>query len=133
MSVSTNPDRIYVNRQHRAKLRLDADGTRPSAALPGLGAALVNISAGGCCLRLIRSELPDGFAPGCYLPSLKLLHPELDSTPIEGRIAWLREEPPHMMVGIEFEHVRAITMASIRAYLGVNRSEQAGGASVSPP
>jgi hypothetical protein len=122
MSVSTNPDRIYVNRQHRAKLRLDADGRRPSAALPGMGAALVNISLGGCCLRLVRSELPEGLAPGCYLPSLKLLHPELDSTPIEGRIAWLRDERPHLLVGIEFAHVRAVTLASIRAYLEVNRS-----------
>ena len=65
MSATTNPDRVYVNRQYRAKLRLDqeeaalfgASATSANVALPGIGAALVDISAGGCCLRLTRSTL----------------------------------------------------------------------------
>jgi len=123
MSVSTNPDRVYVNRQHRAKIRLDPDDRRLSASLPGAGAALVNISPGGCCLRLIRSELPSGIVPGSCLPSIKLLHPELDSTPMEGRVAWAREEAPNVLVGIQFTHVRTATLASIQAYVDGNRCE----------
>jgi len=122
MSVSTNPDRVYVNRQHRAKIRLDQGETRPSASLPGAGASLVDISPGGCCLRLIRSEVPDGVAPGSFLASIKLLHPDLDSTPIEGRIAWSREEPPSVLVGIQFTHVRPTTAVSIQTYVDGNRS-----------
>lgn len=122
MSVSTNPDRVYVNRQHRAKIRLDQGATRHSACIPGAGAALVDISPGGCCLRLTRSEAPDGIAPGSFLTAIKLLHPDLDSTPIEGRIAWSREEPPCVLVGVQFTHVRPTTLASIQAYVDGNRS-----------
>ena len=131
MSATTNPDRVYVNRQYRAKLRLDqeeaalfgASATSANVALPGIGAALVDISAGGCCLRLTRCELPFDISPDCHISSIKLLHPDLDSTPLTGRIAWARVAPPHLLMGIQFTRIRPATLASIQAYLDATRTD----------
>jgi c-di-GMP-binding flagellar brake protein YcgR len=129
MSLVTNPDRIYVTREYRAKIRLDqGEVAAPSSSfaggsLPGLGAALMNLSTGGCCLRIARSELPFGLHPEHHYPSIKLLHPELDSSPIRGRVAWFREEPPHLLVGIQFLQMQPETQQSIQAYLGTQHPE----------
>jgi hypothetical protein len=131
MSATTNPDRVYVNRQYRAKIRLDQEETAlfgPSTtgtqvALPSIGATLIDISAGGCCLRLTRCELPFDISSDSYISSIKLLHPELDSTPIQGRIAWSRVAPPHMLMGIQFTRIRPATLASIQVYLEATRTK----------
>lgn len=128
MSVNTNPDRVYVNRQYRAKLRLvDDDPASPGPAtcnvgLPGMGAALVDISTGGCCLRLVRSDIMYSLDPDRHIPSIKLLHPDLESSPIGGRIAWSKEDPPYVFIGIQFTHVRPATLDSIHSYIETRRN-----------
>ena len=122
MSVNTNPDRIYVDRQYRAKIRMAHDDATHSCAFPddvillNMGATLVNISAGGCCLRLSRSDLPFAVSPGCYIPFIKLLHPNLDSPPVKGRVAWSKEEPHHVLVGIQFTELHPEALKSIHSY-----------------
>lgn len=131
MSASTNPDRIYVTREYRATVRLDQDDPlhpkpfMPDVSLPGMGAILMNISAGGCCLRLPRFEIPSSIRPGCQLSSIKLLHPTLDNSPIKGRIAWSREDPPYVLIGVQFMHIQSATQESIRSYINACRSRTA--------
>lgn len=128
MSLSTNPDRVYVNRQYRAKLRLvdDDPASQQTAAcnvsLPGMGAVLIDISTGGCCLRLIRSDVPYNVDPDRHIPSIKLLHPDLEGSPIGGRIAWSRDAPPYVLLGIQFTHIRPATLDSIHSYIETRRA-----------
>jgi c-di-GMP-binding flagellar brake protein YcgR len=125
MSVITNPDRRYVTREYRAKIQLAGEALQGSPAsphnviLPGLGAALVNLSMGGCCLRIVRSDSPFNFHPDHQFPSIKLLHPGLESSPIRGRVAWSREEPPHLLIGVQFLLMQKETRTAIQSYLGV--------------
>lgn len=127
MSVSSNPDRVYVSREYRAKIRLnqdDAEHPRPSVhdvGLPGMGATLLDISAGGCCLRLAHCDTPLQLGPEHTLSSIKLLHPDLEASPIGGRIAWSRTAPPHVLLGIQFTHIQPSTLASIQRYLETHR------------
>ncbi len=128
MSVGSNPDRIYVPRQFRAKIRLDHDvSTQPqtsvhNVSLPGMGAALMDISASGCCLRISRGDFPFSSSPERHISSIKLLHPDLESTPIGGRIAWYRDDPPFILIGIQFTHIRPMTLESIHSYVEAHRS-----------
>ena len=130
MSVSSNPDRIYATRQYRAKIHLNRDRSpqaHPSAhnvSIPGMGAALMDISAGGCCLRLSSHDVPFNVGPECHISSIKLLHPDLDSSPIKGRIAWSREDPPYVLVGIQFTQIQPATLESIHSYVESCRSKQ---------
>lgn len=124
MSANTNPDRIYVDRQHRAKIRMVAHllpwPSGPSggeAQELGFGAILVNLSPGGCCLQIPSHDCPPDLTPGCPMSSIKLLHPNLDSTPIKGRVAWTRGEPPYVLAGIQFMQLHSATERSIRSYL----------------
>jgi c-di-GMP-binding flagellar brake protein YcgR len=136
MSVNTNPDRIYVPREYRATIHLDGEdplspqSSMHNVSIPGMGAALVDISTGGCCLRLPGFEVPFSVNPECHVSSIKLLHPDLDNAPIQGRIAWSREKPPYVLIGIQFTQIRPKTLESIRSYVEncpiENRSNRSG-------
>lgn len=118
MTVQANPDRIPVSREFRATLHLSrSEGSHLAAldvSLPGVGAALLNISLGGCCVRLPRYDLPFRLDPGSHISSLRLLHPQLESSPIQGRIVWSTEVPPNILIGIQFMQIRPSTLESIR-------------------
>lgn len=130
MSAATNPDRAYVPREYRASIRMTPEDLLSShiafqeAGIPSLGAALLNISPGGCCLRFIVFDLPGTLAPGTLISSLKLLHPALDRRPIRGRVAWRREAHPHILVGVQFLEVSPETQTSIRTFLEADRSRE---------
>jgi hypothetical protein len=136
MSVNSNPDRIYVPHEYRATIHLDGEDplspqTAHNVSIPGMGAALLDISTGGCCLRLPRFEVPFNVNPECHISSIKLLHPELDSTPIKGRIAWTKEDPAYVLIGVQFTQIRPGTLDSIRSYIEnspiQNRMNRGGG------
>lgn len=128
MSVATNPDRAYVPREYRASIRMTPDDLLSShiafqdAGIPSLGAALLNISPGGCCLRFMGFDLPGGLVPGTLISSLKLLHPALDRRPIRGRVAWRSEAHPYTLIGVQFLEVAPETHVSIRSFLDTARS-----------
>jgi hypothetical protein len=123
MSINTNPDRIYVTRADRAMIHFDREEASSSGSgafdvhLPSMGAALMDISMGGCCLRLPGFEVPAGFRPEHHISSIKLLHPELDNSPIKGRIVWSREKRLDVLIGVQFTKVEAATMDSIQAFV----------------
>jgi c-di-GMP-binding flagellar brake protein YcgR len=83
----------------------------------GLAAALLDISTGGCCLKLQGFDVPAGLAPGSLLSSIKLLHPTFDGTPITGRIAWRKDQPPHALLGVQFLDMRPITLQSVQSFV----------------
>ncbi len=130
MSVATNPDRAYVPREYRASVRMTPDDLFSShiafqdTGVPSLGAALLNISPGGCCLRFMKFDLPTHLAAGSLISSLKLLHPALDRRPIRGRVAWRAESHPHTLIGVQFLEVSPETRASIQAFLETTRSRE---------
>lgn len=131
MSAHTNQDRIYVPREYRARIRVARDEAASSrflsqdATFMGLGAALLDISIGGCCLKLLRFDVPVDLAPGSLLSSIKLLHPAFDGSPISARIAWRNDEPPHVLLGIQFLDMRPTTLESVRSFVesNLNRSK----------
>lgn len=135
MSVATNPDRAYVPREYRASVRMSPDDLLSShiafqdAGIPNLGAALLNISPGGCCLRFMGFDLPGDLAPGTLISSLKLLHPALDRRPIRGRVAWRAEAHPHTLIGVQFLEVSTETRTSIETFLEATRSREEVGSS----
>ncbi len=130
MSAATNPDRAYVPREYRASVRMSPEDLLSShiafqdSGIPSLGAALLNISPGGCCLRFMGFDLPAQLASGSLISSLKLLHPALDRRPIRGRVAWRRDSHPHTLIGVQFLEVPPETRTSIQAFLETARSRE---------
>jgi len=101
-----------------------SDVSFQDAGVSGLGAALVNLSPGGCCLRFMLFELPAALTRGSLLSSLKLLHPSLDRRPIRGRIAWRTDASPHALIGVQFLDMHQETLASIHRFLEASLSRE---------
>ncbi len=72
-----------------------------------VGARIRNLSAGGCCIQLHRTEAGSLFK-GAKLSIMHLTHPDLPKHRLEGRVAWMGPrgvqdgKPDQVLVGVEF-------------------------------
>jgi hypothetical protein len=88
-------------------------------------ADLVDLSAGGCCLRLPLDRCAE-LQKGVNLDEFHLIHPDLPQGILPGRVRWLMGRPPgpdegtrgrYCLVGVEFLEPPEALVASIRDYI----------------
>jgi len=84
-------------------------------------APVTNLSAGGCCIRIAPHEALL-LERGTPISMLRLMHPEIPSVPLQGRVCWIMGKRTEVqdgfsLVGIEFINPSPNFMALLEGYV----------------